>query len=170
MEIGSQYNFLSTELWVKVVSRVHRGAGWKFGGHSTDSDSVKFWYMDLNDDPLFTETIFNQICEQTKESWILDTVYANGQTHGLSGGMHKDVTDAEPGQYFTCLLYANPEWETTWGGYTVFADDEKGTVVSRYPTPNSIAFFDSTISHCGLEPTRHCTDLRVTVAWKMHKA
>ena len=42
-------------------------------------------------------------------------------------------------------------------------------VMSVYPTSNTAVFFDSTILHAGLDPTRHCRNLRVTVAFKLER-
>jgi Rps23 Pro-64 3,4-dihydroxylase Tpa1-like proline 4-hydroxylase len=123
--------------------------------------------MDLQDDPLFNSTLLKKIRSDTGIDWVLDRVYANGQTYGLSGSIHQDAEGVEPGQYYTLLYYANNEWRPEWGGHTIFTTEQG--IVTRYPTPNSMVFFDSTIPHAGMEPTRHCPELRVTVAFKLHK-
>jgi hypothetical protein len=169
MDVHSVYNFLTVEQWFQAVSKTYGAAGWRFGGNSVDDQGFKFWHLDLINDEFFTKTMFEKICQDTDQDWDLHRVYANGQTYGLCGDLHEDVTNVEPGKYYTLLYYANPKWENNWGGYTVFIDPATGGTFSRYPTPNSMAFFDSTITHAGLEPTRHCTDIRVTVAFKLSK-
>ena len=169
MDVHSVYNFLTVEQWFQAVSKTYGAAGWRFGGNSVDDQGFKFWHLDLMNDEFFTKTMFEKICQDTDQDRDLHRVYADGQTYGLWGDLREDVTNVEPGKYYTLLYYANPKWENNWGGYTVFIDPATGGTFSRYPTPNSMAFFDSTITHAGLEPTRHCTDIRVTVAFKLSK-
>lgn len=169
MDITSSYNYLPEDQWLYVVKKTYLGRTWQFDGYTNSQDSVKFWYMDLNDDEFFTSTLLDRVRQNTGVDWQLDTAYANGQTHGLSGELHQDVIGAEPDQYYTFLYYANPEWHPTWGGTTVFTNPEDGATVVKYPTPNSGVLFDSTVWHAGLEPTRHCKTLRVTVALKLHR-
>lgn len=169
MEVSSVYNWLPQEEWLYIVQRTLGGASWQFSGHSNGNNAIRFWYMDLNDDTFFTRRIFNRIVEQTQTSWRLITVYANGQTHGLPGDLHQDEVGVEPKKFYTVLYYANPDWQPTWGGSTVFTNSDTGEIMLRHPTPNSMSIFDSTIWHAGLEPTRHCTDLRVTVAFKLER-
>lgn len=167
MDIKSSYNWLSQELWAQVVESTYLSARWSYSGHSNTPQTGRFWFCDLSQETLFADTLLERICSDTAQQWTLLKVYANGQTFGLSGGLHQDMVGAEPGQYYTFLYYANPVWEPEWGGNTVFSDGEN--LVVRYPAPNSVVLFDSTIPHVGLEPTRHCADLRVTVAWKLQK-
>lgn len=168
MDIKSSYNWLSQDLWAQVVQKTYSAGNWSFSGHSDTVNNGRFWFTDLSHDSFFTDVLLQRICDDTKQSWQLIKVYANGQTYGLSGGMHQDVMGSEPGRYYTFLYYANPMWEPEWGGNTVFSNGQD--LVVRYPAPNSVVLFDSIIPHVGQEPTRHCADLRVTVAWKLQKA
>jgi hypothetical protein len=54
-----------------------------------------------------------------------------------------------------------------WGGHTTFTTEQG--VVTRYPTPNSMVFFDSTIPYATMDSTARCLELRVTVAFKLHR-
>lgn len=166
MDIDNVYEWLDYDHWAQICNKTQRGRGWKFEQRH-DDQGVKFWYMDLQDDLLFTSTLLKKIQTDTEVDWEIDQVYAIGQTHGLCGSVHQDVEGTEPGKYYTLLYYPNNEWRPDWGGHTIFTTD-KG-VVTRYPTPNSMVFFDSTIPHAGMEPTRHCTELRVTVVFKLHR-
>lgn len=167
MDISDVYEWLDPDHWAQAMMKTQKGRRWQFGGTSSEGQTMKFWYMDLMDEPLFTETILGKIRRETQVDWILDRVYANGQTHGLSGSIHQDVENGEPGKHYTLLYYPNSEWNPEWGGYTVFTTTDG--VITRYPTPNSMVFFDSTIPHAGLEPTRHCPELRVTIAFKLSR-
>lgn len=161
------YNLLPTEMWIEAVKKTFYSARWQFGGFSHAPDAIKFWYMDLQEDDFFVHRMFEHIVQVTGVQWKLDQVYANGQTTGLCGDIHRDVENAPVDKYWTFLYYANPEWQPTWGGQTVFTTDQG--IIMRYPTPNSAVLFDSTVPHAGCEPTRHCRDLRVTIAFKLHK-
>ena len=146
---------------------------WCFG-HTTSGRSawdpdlrdIPFWVAELNDDNWFTDNMMSVINRITNQQWTLLRVYANGQTHGQSGSLHTDTDLVVPGQKYTFLYYAHPVWEIAWGGHTVFQGPDMHTH-SHFPRPNSAVLFDSTIPHVGLEPTRHCPHLRITVAWKL---
>jgi Rps23 Pro-64 3,4-dihydroxylase Tpa1-like proline 4-hydroxylase len=165
MNISMKSDVLDTPEWRYIVEKTFNGTGWSFTGFSNDSAS-KFWYMNLDNDPFFTDLMMKKINSLLVPQFTLDRVYANGQTHGLSGDLHQDVVGGD-GKYYTFLYYANPEWDPTWGGYTVFYNRDSTVIHSQYPRPNSAVLFDSSIWHAGLEPTRHCKDLRVTIAWKL---
>jgi Rps23 Pro-64 3,4-dihydroxylase Tpa1-like proline 4-hydroxylase len=167
MDIKLYNDFLNLEQWQYAVQQTVQGRTWEFSGFSnTDKTEPKFWYMDLDNDSFFVDTMFSKICDVTGKKFALERVYANGQTHGLSGNLHQDQIGGN-GEYHTFLYYPGPFWNPTWGGYTVFHNPVDDTIYSQYPTPNSAVLFNSEILHAGLEPTRHCTDLRVTIAFKM---
>jgi hypothetical protein len=167
MDIKYFHDFLNLEQWQYVVKQTVQGNGWQFTGFSNNENTeLKFWHMDLSDDRFFVDTMFPKILDVTQRKFSLERVYANGQTHGLSGTLHQDQVNGQ-GRYFTFLYYVGPFWDTSWGGYTVFHNKDDDTIFSQYPTPNAALLFDSELWHAGLEPTRHCRDLRVTVAFKL---
>jgi len=168
MQIQFYPDLLDIEQWKYVVDTTHNGSNWKFSGSSNnaEADELKFWFMDLSHDTFFTETMLEKIKQVTNRNFSLDRVYANGQTYGLSGNLHQDTIGGD-GNYFTFLYYVGPFWNPTWGGNTVFHNPDNDTIYTQYPTPNGGLIFDSEIWHAGLEPTRHCKELRVTIAHKL---
>jgi len=155
---------------------------WSYIGFSAEK-KYTFWNMDLSDETFFSEKMFSIICQLTNLNFQLLRVYANGQTYGLPGDLHYDSNDNAD---YTFLFYVNKSWHASWGGQTVFCLDEnkainklksiedKGhtknnTITSFFPIPNSGILFKSNIAHVGLEPTRHCKELRITVAYKLKK-
>lgn len=136
---------------------------WNFCGYSGSDSPTTFWFMDLNNNPFFTDVFFQKIQRLTNKQFILHRVYANGQTHGLSGSLHIDDED-EKG--YTFLYYANPSWNTAWGGGTLFWESEECHYTQHF-IPNTGILFKANIPHAGLEPTRHCYELRITVAFKL---
>ena len=111
--------------------------------------------------------MLNLIKEKTGCQFNLIRVYANGQTHGLSGNWHQDE-EVLSNKFKTFLYYVNPTWDPVWGANTVFTDPVHG-VYSQIFEPNTGLLFNSNIYHVGLEPTRHCRDLRVSIAFKLEE-
>jgi hypothetical protein len=143
------------------------GKGWYFGNGSNTGGWSRFWKMDLDGD-----AAFNAIWEYARprcEALAGATLrvirqYANGHTHGLGGEPHLD--DQRAGT-FTLLYYPNPEWKDGWDGETSFYDQSGEIALSVRPRPNRAVFFDSRILHNGRAPSRVCTALRVSVAYKL---
>jgi hypothetical protein len=164
LNIKSYPNFLNKEEHDYVVSKTLMGNTWKFDGYSNET-GFTFWYMELINDEFFTNHMFNKIEVATNTKYKLNRMYANGQTHGISGSYHQDVESNDKESYKTFLYYVNPFWDYQWGGSTIF--HQAGENHNQLFIPNNGVLFDSTIYHAGLEPTRHCKELRVTVAFKL---
>ena len=58
-------NVLDENQYEYVTNKTLYGNRWKFDGTSTSFNPVKFWYMELIDDPFFTENFLKRI-EQPK--------------------------------------------------------------------------------------------------------
>jgi hypothetical protein len=52
-----------------------------------------------------------------------------------------------------------------WGGATIITDIDKYT--SIIPRPNTAIIFKGNTLHAGMEPTRNCKELRITIAFKL---
>jgi Rps23 Pro-64 3,4-dihydroxylase Tpa1-like proline 4-hydroxylase len=91
-------------------------------------------------------------------------LYFNGQSHGQCGNMHQDTWGDDDNEYITMVYYVNETWKPEWGGFTLIMQDSNVHVV--YPKPNSAVIFNSRLYHVGLEPTIHCTGMRITLAQK----
>lgn len=144
-------------------------AGWCFGHGSTTGGRARFWKMELGQDAAF-QAIWEharQRCE-TLAGGPLKVIrqYANGHTYGMGGDPHMD--DAAAGR-FTLLYYPNPEWQDGWEGETLFYDADGEIALAVKLRPNRAVFFDSRILHNGTAPSRACTGLRVTVAYKLER-
>jgi SM-20-related protein len=143
------------------------GKGWYFGHASHGGDSARFWKLDLDGDPVF-DAIWQQArarCEAIAGAPLrVIRQYANGHTYGLGGKPHLD--DVRPGS-FTLLYYPMQDWDSGWDGETVFLEPDGEIAHSVRPRPNRGVLFDSRIPHAGRAPSRSCTALRVTVAYKL---
>jgi hypothetical protein len=164
LNIKSYPNFLNKEEHNYVISKTLMGDTWKFDGYSNET-GFTFWYMELINDEFFTNYMLNKIEVATNTKYKLNRMYANGQTYGISGSYHQDVESNDKESYKTFLYYVNPFWDYQWGGSTIF--HQAGENHNQLFIPNNGVLFDSTIYHAGLEPTRHCKELRVTVAFKL---
>ena len=156
---------LHTAAWATCM-----GKGWKFGHGSREGGWSRFWRMDLDNDSAFDE-IWRRAqprCEALAGAPLkVLSQYANGHTYGLGGMAHIDTS--VPGS-FTLLYYVNPVWENGWDGETIFYDRSGEVALAVRPHPNRAVFFDSRILHNGRAPSRVCTELRVTVAYKLQIA
>ena len=146
------------------------GSAWRFGHGSRDGGSARFWRMELENDSAFDE-IWRRAqprCEALAGIPLkVVSQYANGHTYGLGGDPHIDTS--MPGS-FTLLYYVNPVWENSWNGETVFYDKDGEVAFAVRPRPNRALFFDARVLHNGRAPSRFCTELRVTVAYKLQRA
>lgn len=160
------YNVLN-ENEVDKCLKILSTSSWHYGGNSNSGTTVssynrKFWYMELTNFHFFSVTLFNKIKALTGKDLTIDRLYANGQTHGLSGNMHVDDSRSNS---WTFLYYANKEWNALWGGSTVFLNG--GDSVTADFIPNTAILFKGNLLHAGLEPTSHFEGLRMTVAYKL---
>jgi Rps23 Pro-64 3,4-dihydroxylase Tpa1-like proline 4-hydroxylase len=157
---------LNQEDYEYVVNKTLYGDQWKFSGVS-NQNSLKFWYMELSGDTFFNDKFLPVVENLSGKKFEIDRVYANGQTFGLCGSVHKDIeSDFAPELYSTFVYYVNPTWDANWGGNTVLIHDN-GSVSNVLPVRNTGILFPSNMLHYGCEPTRHCQELRVTVAFKL---
>jgi SM-20-related protein len=154
------------EIWKAAWEACNRKA-WYFGNASTEEHGTPFWKMDLDGVAAF-DAIWEaarERCEATAGGPLrVLRQYANGHTYGLGGSPHLD--DERPGT-FTLLYYPMPAWEFGWDGETVFYDEAGEISMAVRPKPNRAVFFDSRIPHAGRAPSRACSTLRVTVAFKL---
>lgn len=123
----------------------------------------RFWYMNLQEDPMFCDTIFERIRHITGKDFDLRNVYANGQTFGYDGDFH---TDGSEDSSWTFLLYAS---EVTDGGLTLFRIPGTKLLSAVEPIRNTGVLFKASLVHRGMAPSRDCDALRVTIAYKLRE-
>lgn len=170
-------NFLSDEDML-TCNKIIRGTGWGFGFKSdvkenltplpprTDygTENIPFWKLPLGDQEFFTNQMFEIIKKRTEMDFELLEVYCNGQTYGQDGHPHLDNVW---GETHTFLYYANPGWNLTWGGKTVFLDLEENKKAEIDPIPNRAILFTTDLMHYGEAFNQFCRDLRTTVCYKL---
>ena len=158
-------NVLTEEEHILCYNNLRFGTNWEFSQVSSKEkeDGFYFWYNELSNNQFYNQTFFSRIKKITGKEFSLKAVYANGQTYGLSGDLHVDSNDDSS---YTFLYYVNPYWDVRWGGATIiYTDADKYTSIT--PKPNTAIMFKGNTLHAGMEPTRHCKELRITIAFKL---
>jgi Rps23 Pro-64 3,4-dihydroxylase Tpa1-like proline 4-hydroxylase len=91
--------------------------------------------------------------------------------HASYGDMLFTHTDAQLGSdEFTALWFLCEQWETEWGGETLFYDSAGDAQVAVSPRPGRLLMFDGAIRHAGKPPNRNCFVSRFTFAIKLRTA
>jgi len=155
--------FLSEKDAALVYKTLTVGSNWSFSGRSSDLAEPTFWYCELFDSKDLLSIFINSITRQGFEVKNINAFYANGQSHGQCGQFH---TDSKSPSDITLLYYVNYHWKPEWGGFTIFKNQKGEASDLIIPEFNKAVFFNSNISHAGLEPTRLFAGLRVTIALK----
>jgi Rps23 Pro-64 3,4-dihydroxylase Tpa1-like proline 4-hydroxylase len=160
-------NVLCEQNYNYCFEKTLNGNQWQLIGFSKNPSDYKFWYMDLENDSFFTNDFLKIIEQLSDKKFELQRVYANGQTYGQPGNIHQDIyTEYAPELYHTFVYYVNPRWDLSWGGSTQIIHPT-GEVDTIMPQKNTAILFPSVFNHVGLEPSRYCPDLRVTIAFKL---
>jgi SM-20-related protein len=87
--------------------------------------------------------------------------YINHSIYGDTYHMHRDLSDV------TVLYYANLDWETDWGGETIYFDDDGDAQIVVSPHAGRLVVARGNILHRGTVPTRDCPQPRFTIAYKL---
>lgn len=167
---------------VKLVTSPIWTHGWK---SNADNDKYSFWHAQFAGGDLNSR----QSCEKQLDEkgpvvvarlWDLlkKTIlvgheplraYANGHTFGCEGYIHVDNRDTD--NYFSTIIYTNPDWKAWWGGETLFYSlDQKDIIKAIAALPFRIVTFPGHIPHKANAPARDVPHLRSCVVFKSHIA
>ncbi|KAA6429071.1 MAG: hypothetical protein FRX49_01181 [Trebouxia sp. A1-2] len=149
---------------LQYCQHLFANGAWKMTNWSGSKPTEKrFWFMDLQEDPMFTDTIFQRLRQLTGKDLELRNVYANGQTFGHDGDFHTDGQDAS---HWTFLIYTS---EITDGGFTLFRIPGTKLLSAVEPVRNTGVLFHAKLVHRGLAPSRECDAMRVSIAYKLRE-
>jgi len=158
--------------------------GWQFGWKSArKTDVYSFWHKHFAGHRNSKNEPKYECSEELSKSaplahwfWVnlnkvvfrnthaLYRCYANAQTYGSDGTVH---TDSKSDRSYTCVYYANADWQPNWAGETViFTPDKSDIITSIYPRPNRLAIFRGNMPHVARGVSRTCPVLRVVLAFK----
>jgi hypothetical protein len=135
---------------------------WELTGTSiADVTDQKFWNKELINTPLLN--LFQSKIEKGINKKIkMHLLYANGQSHSQCGTWHTDTLDNST-NYFTLVYFPKP-WLPEYGGHLMIKEEDE--ILSILPKFNKGVIFESKLSHMGLEPSKHCFDIRESIACK----
>jgi hypothetical protein len=139
---------------------------WKYG-HTSTSSGIKFWHCDLESDTFFKTYILNKIENCFNRRFVVNRVYANGQTYGMDGSYHVDNNDDDA---YTFLIYVSDITHknvNTIDGHTLFKKDDR--IICIEPILNRGVLFKSNILHKGMGPSRSANMLRISIAFKLRE-
>lgn len=86
------------------------------------------------------------------------------------GEMLYSHIDCAPGSgELTALWYLCTQWDTEWGGETVFFEPDGDAVGLVSPRPGRLVIFDGDVRHVGRPPNRICSQPRFTFAIKFER-
>jgi hypothetical protein len=168
-------NFLSVEEY-EYVDKHLSGAVWKFGHSSLGDDpnklSHKWFDCRVDDISYFNDYLLKKINKITKQEWIADSIYANGQLIHADGSWHNDRSGTygeDDNEYYTFMIYITPISKLNVdaiNGHTEFKVNDE--IISIEPFGNRAVIFDSFIMHRGRAPTVPNL-FRKTLVWKLIK-
>ena len=159
-------DFLSNEELSNALYFI-KNLKWEYG-HTSLETGLKFWSCDLMNNDYFTHHIFKKIENYFQKRFLINKIYANGQTYGLDGSYH---TDDYRDDCYTFLLYLTDGIDKTTvnliDGHTIFKRDSRIMMVE--PLLNRGVLFKSDILHKGMAPSRSSNMLRISVAFKLRE-
>ena len=107
--------------------------------------------------------LYDRVCEFAGNNFIPYRYIINGQTLGQEGHPHSDFARNRDNMS-TFLGYLNLQWQSEWGGDTIFYNNREMSVRERVtPSPGLLVEYDSRIVHQGTPPLEPNV-LRVTLA------
>jgi hypothetical protein len=156
-------NAFSEEDYDKITGIINKPS-WQFGQTSAENSNEGYYFfkMNLNDDYFFSDYLFNKIKLVTGLNFKLLNVYANGNLFGIPGDPHIDsICDDD----YTFLIYANKNWDITWGGKTVFFNGDDFFFL--YPSKETSVLFKSNLNHFCEDVGRNFKGMRISIAYKL---
>ena len=152
-------NFFEEEIQKEIWKKMMRPK-WSYTGGGTTRN--RFWHMDgLEKEKYFKEYLYKIICKKLDKKFSnIVRIYANGQTPGQNGSIHRDDGD------ITFLYYANLEWKMEYQGHLNFYINREIKETVTYKS-NRAVLFSADMVHCAEAPSDKAKELRVSLAYKL---
>ena len=157
----------------RLLADVIYSPRWRFGQTSDDTIEPNYpcWFQSFYNHktwdfvertPDIIQLISARFMELVPDDYMLVRSMASSNTFGIDGDFHTDWP--HPDVSITGVLYTDKQWETNWGGSTMFKSDTDYSA-SEY-VPRKLITFDSSISHIGCGPQRRCREMRSILAFQ----
>lgn len=172
MERIHVYDDFFSENELNIIDNIIKSKEWKWGHVSNNANeksiySSPFWYMDLTNETYFSEHLKNIFEKHFSKNFIIERVYANGQSFGQTGDFH---IDNENDNTYTICLYLTKipkDFQDMAGGYIYFKIPPLIYDIAYAPVYNRVIMFPSNYIHRGGDFNRFVKNLRISVAWKL---
>lgn len=89
--------------------------------------------------------------------------YCKNLCYGDCPYPHTDAPSDLGGLVISTVYYANPTWEPSWGGETMFFDDRRDARISVAPVPGRLVIFRGVLWHRAGVPMRNCKASRYSL-------
>lgn len=146
---------------------------WVFGASANtnfvqDNKTRQFWYKELINSEYIKELFKYRVEDSLGKEVETLRLYANGQSHGMTGNIHTDVDGNETGIFGTVVYFFQANWKPEYGGHLIFLspEDPNRVISSIFPRTNSAVMFNSKLSHMAFDPSVYCTNQRISIAYK----
>ena len=161
------HDWISQTEHVTLLTEVIYAPRWRFGQTSDSNIEPNYpcWFQNFydmkkwdykQDCPKLVIALTERFLDLVPNDFILVRSMASSNTFGIDGDFHTDWP--HPDVSMTGVLYTDKEWETNWGGSTMFKSND-AYEASEYE-PCKLVTFDSSISHIGCGPQRRCKEMR----------
>ena len=166
-------DWITEQEHLRLLSEVIYFPRWRFGQTSDDTIEPNYpcWFQSFYNHktwdfvdytPQVIESLSTRFLELVPDDYMLVRSMASSNTFGIDGDFHTDWP--HPDVSITGVLYTDKEWQTNWGGSTMFKSDTNYGA-SEY-VPRKLVTFDSSISHIGCGPQRRCKEMRSIIAFQ----
>ena len=159
---------LVEKIWGDLMSPVYC-----CNGLSNQDDRFPFWVVRLDqqdiDEVESFGTLWGIIDKYiTQGKYVPYHTLVNANNFGDCPMVHTDLPPEHSKDCYTIIYYAHNKWDCNWSGETVILNDARNEIIeSVYPRPGRIFVFDSALPHVARAPTRICTQVRLTVAFRV---
>jgi Rps23 Pro-64 3,4-dihydroxylase Tpa1-like proline 4-hydroxylase len=138
--------------------------------HSSRQDTVKYreWAASFSVED-FTKHALHSLAlgKATEfsgiENLVCYDVFASASSFGDMSFVHHDSPDKDT---VSVLYYANNEWESEWGGETLFYSDEEEPLIAVGVKPGRLVVFGGQLKHRAGVPTKVCNEVRISLSMR----
>ncbi len=138
-----------------------------------DTRQYRHWVVNIPVDAARTMPIYNATLAAVADyapgtAWNMYRSYCN---YSSFGDMLFSHTDCLPqAEELTALWYICTEWDSEWGGETLFFSEKGDAEFVATPRPGRLVVFHGAIRHAGRPPSKICLAPRYTFAMKLEPA
>ena len=136
--------------------------------HSSRDDTTAYreWAAPFSADDFSTHplhNIFLNTAEQHSQlkNRICYDVFCSASTFGDMSFIHSDSTEEDT---ISVLYYCNHQWNSEWGGETIFYDSNNEARIAISVKPGRIVVFNGSLRHRAGVPNRICPEVRLTLS------